>query len=217
MFIRTAIAALCLASSSLYGALLVENPYYVTFNDGGFVSSSGEDDRYDSVDGYSAGTYGVSMSGGAWTYAVTGTITGFTDTPNGTTLGFSGGYSLNKLLSNASTLNEVNFSLSMTVYFDTSSTTQISFDMSSFVLTGGFTGSPSITVDGDYVTNGVPIIMEAGSHEIVFLIAGTHTSPNATLSQDFTAMATIIPEPSTWALLAGGVAAAWGVRRRKVA
>jgi hypothetical protein len=217
MFIRTAIIAACLAASSAYGALLVENPNYSYAYEGEFHDEPHENNPSDSIYGSSDGFDGVSMDGSGWTLNITGTIVGFEDTPNGTTLGFTGGYTFTRDPAGASALDGVKFSIGMSASFETSFTTQITFDIGSLALTGGFTGNSTLTVDGVAITNGVPFTMEAGFHNIEFFIEGEHAGPTVTLSQDFSFSATVIPEPSTWALLMGGVAAAWGVRRRKVA
>ncbi len=212
MIIRSIIAALLLASGSLHAALV--NSYDLVYSYAGTISHGSNGIQSDSVSGSGFESDGFSIPDG----------------PDGMTFYVGGSGSFNDLDDHA------NFSLNvshriqfpsqypstitttMTVTFDLSSAAAIQFNFLSPMFTGEVTGSSSIKLDGFDVVSGTEIALGSGSHTLVFAINGSSIGWEGTYeSFGLDASITAIPEPSSWALLAGGVAAAWGLRRRKAA
>jgi hypothetical protein len=106
----------------------------------------------------------------------------------------------------------------MTVTFDLSSDATILFNIQTPMFTGEVTGSSSIKLDGSDVVSGETINLGSGLHTLVFAIDGLSEGWDGGY-ESFGLDATIaaVPEPGSWALLAGGIVAAWGVARRRVA
>jgi hypothetical protein len=218
MYIRSLIIAACLSSSSLYADII--NPYFsIDWSAKGQIATQGSGDYgYGAETGtiweiYDSFTTGEIEGVDGFRLEVTGN-TAVEDWGDKVILNFSGGYGWSG--GTFRTEYTVSYDMDFTLYEDAF----ISFDLSSFTLGNGFTGSAYVQVDGTTVSDGVLAPISAGAHTVYVYITGTNPSPGGSMweySHSFSAIGeiTTIPEPGTWALMLGGIAAAWGVKRRR--
>ena len=207
-----ALGALLLASSSLQ-ADLIESAS-INYSLAGTISHGGGDIRSDSASDNDFGNTGFEIGGG----------------PDGLTYFLGGMGSLNYDADWASLGMLVNhriespgrypstFITNFTVSLTLGSAADVQFSFSSLPLTGNFSGTSSVTLDGVSVVNGEIVRLDAGMHIFSFSLNGGNTGwdyDNTSFNVQADLIAAV-PEPGTWVLLAGGMVAAWGVTRRKL-
>ncbi len=218
MIIRSAIAALLLVGSGTVHANLV-NSYSVDYSFEGSVDFGGGDVRSDSVSGNEMQD-GFTISGPA-DFQLT--------VENGLLeVGNVGYFSLfaqhaQPAPGSYSVFNPTTFSMSLSMTFDLSSAAIITLDFSTPMLPDWLftSGASSVTLNGSEAASGVPIAVNSGSNTVVFTIQGTSVGePGAQVFFGVNGEITAVPEPGSFALLAGGaaaVASSWAMRRRKIA